>query len=403
MSLLLRNNGAMILLMLNMFLSMAAFGLVVPVMPQYINMLGLSGTTAGFLTAAFAVTQLLFSPFAGRFSDNYGRKKAIVLGMILLALSEAIFALASTAGWLFISRFLGGVGLAFVMPSVMAFAADVTTEQERAKGIGYVSAAMSTGFLIGPGIGGFLAEYGTRTPFYVAAIGAGVAAVFTWIILPEIRNKSNNVAVGATSTPNQGMVRMIIKSFKAPYLNALIVLLVLGFSLANYETVFGLYLDAKYSFGPKDIALIMMVGAIIGVIIQLGVLDILVKKIGELKVIYLSLIIAGISIIALLMANSYWLLILVTIFVFGACDLLRPAASTYLSKQAGDNQGYVAGLNSSYNSIGTILGSSFAGILFDINISLPYLAAGGTLLVCYFSLFLVDKTREKKNTKIVKH
>lgn len=393
----LRYKGAMILLMINIFLAMAAFGLVVPVMPEFINMMGINGTTAGFLTAAFAVTQLLFSPVAGIYSDKNGRKKAIVFGMFILALAEAIFAISSSTIWLFLSRLLGGVGIAFVMPSVLAFAADITTEDERAKGIGLVSAAMSTGFLIGPGIGGFLAEYGTRIPFYIAAVGAGVAAIFTWVILPEInKDKKNNEFDNSSVPSNQGMLKVILQSLKAPYFPALIVLLVLGFALSKYETVFGLYLDAKHSFGPKDIALIMTIGAIVGVIIQLGVLDLLVKKIGELKVIYLSLLIAGLSIITVLLANSYWSLIVVTIFVFSAFDLLRPAASAYLSKQAGNDQGFVAGLNSSYNSIGTILGSSAAGILYDINIGLPYLVAGITLIVCYLILLL----RNKPNAKI---
>ncbi|WOD64843.1 MFS transporter (plasmid) [Niallia taxi] len=399
MTMLFKSKGAMILLMLNMFLAMAAFGLVVPVMPEYIKMLGLSGTIAGFLTAAFAVTQLFFSPFAGRFSDQYGRKKAIVFGMVVLAVSEAIFALGSSAIWLFISRFLGGLGIAFVAPAVMAFIADITTEQERAKGIGYISAAMSTGFLIGPGIGGFLAEYGTRVPFYAAAIGAGIAALITWLVLPEVNRVNNGDVKNGISTSNQGILRMIISSVKAPYFNALIVLLVLGFALSNFETVFGLYLDAKYNFNPKDIAVIMTIGAVVGVIIQLGILDLLVKKIGELKVIYLSLLVAGLSIMCIIIANSYWSLIFVTIIVFAACDLLRPAASSYLSKQAGTDQGYVAGLNSSYNSIGTILGSAAAGILYDVSIGLPYIIAGAILILCYFSLLVVDKYKPRARNK----
>ncbi|MCM3216662.1 MFS transporter [Niallia taxi] len=392
MSLLLRNRGSLLFLMLNMFLAMAAFGLVVPVMPEYIKMLSLSGTTAGFLTAAFAVTQLLCSPFAGIFSDRYGRKKAIVLGMFVLAISEGIFAIGSSAIWLFLSRLLGGIGIAFVMPAVMAFAADVTTDKERAKGIGYLSAAMSTGFIIGPGLGGFLAEYGTRVPFFVAAVGAGIAGLLTWLVLPELKKlDSKEVIVESKSTSFGSMLRMIVSSIKAPYFNALIVLLVLGIALSNFETVFGLFLDGKFNFNPKDIALLLTIGAIIGLIIQLVLLDILVNKIGELKVIYLSLIVAGLSIIAFVIAQNYLSLVLASIFTFGACDLLRPAASTYLSKQAGNDQGYVAGLNSSYNSIGTIIGSSTAGILFDFSMGLPYLFAGMILIVCYFILLYRDK------------
>lgn len=295
MALLLRNRGAMIFLMLNLFLAMAAFGLVVPVMPAYIDMLGLDGTTAGLLTAAFAVTQFLFSPYAGKLSDRGGRKKIIVIGMAILAISELIFAVSSNVAWLYISRLLGGIGIAFVSPAVMAYAADVTSEEERARGMSYIAAALSTGFIIGPGIGGFLAEYGTRVPFYVAAAGAGLSAVLTLLILPEIRGKVTEV----NKDDEVGMLKGLVQSVKAPYLSTLIVLLALGFALSNFETVFGLYLDDGYSYNASQIAVIITVGGIAGVVVQLGVMDYLVRKIGEYKVILYSLLVTALSIPAI--------------------------------------------------------------------------------------------------------
>ncbi|MCR8656535.1 MFS transporter [Paenibacillus endoradicis] len=396
MELLFRNKGAMILLMLNIFLSMAAFGLVVPVMPSFIAMLGLDGTTVGLLTAAFAVTQLIFSPFAGKLSDLLGRKKLIVVGLLILAASEAIFGLSNSVVWLYVSRLLGGIGVAMVMPAVMAFTSDITTEDERAKGMGLVSAAMSTGFIIGPGIGGFLAEYGTRVPFYTAAIAVAFAAILTLLVLPEPQRIKSTPA-SEPKTTKQSIAQQFISSMKAPYFLALIVLLVLGFALSNFETVFGLFLDVKHNSGPKDIALIMTVGAIAGVIIQIGLLDLLVKKVGEMKVIYLSLVVAGVGILGILFVKSFWLLLVVTIIIFAACDLLRPAAGTFLSKLAGEDQGYVAGLNSAYTSLGTILGSSLAGMLYDVNLVLPYIVAGFTLVGCYVILTLVQARSNSKS------
>lgn len=283
-----------------------------------------------------------------------------------------------------------------VMPAVMAFTSDITTENERAKGMGFVSAAMSTGFIIGPGIGGFLAEYGTRIPFYTAAIAITFAAILTFLVLPE-PERIKNTPASVPNTTKQSIAEQFISSMKAPYFLALIVLLVLGFALSNFETVFGLFLDVQHNSGPKDIALIMTVGAIAGVIIQIGVLDLLVKKMGEMKVIYLSLVVAGIGILSILFVKSFWLLLVVTIVIFAACDLLRPAAGTFLSKLAGEDQGYVAGLNSAYTSLGTILGSSLAGMLYDINLMLPYIVAGLTLVGCYVILSLVQAKSKSKN------
>jgi len=386
MSLIFKHNGSLALLMLNIFLAMAAFGLVVPIMPTLMKELNINGSIVGLLTAAFAVTQLLFSPFAGRLCDQIGRKKVIVSGLALLAFSEAIFAFSSSVYLLFFSRLLGGTGVALIYPGIMAFTADVTTENERAKGMGWISAAMSTGFIIGPGIGGFLAEYGVRMPFLIATIVISLSALLSLLILPEsseisgIRHTPKNVA--DQFAPTQSLWSQLASSRKAPYFFALLILLVLGFGLSSFETVISLYLDAKHGFGPKDIAMIMTVGAIAGVFIQIVLLDLLVNKLGEIKVMLLSLFIAGVFIIAMLFAHNYLLVMLVSVLIFAACDLLRPAASTYLSRSAGADQGYIAGLNSSFTSLGTIMGSAAAGFLYDLSLSLPLIVSGLTFVLC---------------------
>ncbi|MBB3131328.1 DHA1 family multidrug resistance protein-like MFS transporter [Paenibacillus rhizosphaerae] len=385
MNLLFRNNGALGLLMVNIFLAMAAYGLVVPVMPTLMRNLGLTGASVGYLTAAYAVTQLLFSPWGGRLGDTIGRKKIIVAGLALLAISEAIFGFSSSVYMLFLSRLLGGAGVALIFPGIMAFTADITTENERAKGIGYISAAMSTGFIIGPGLGGFLAEYGVRVPFYVAAALVGFVALLSMMVLPESMKKAHHIET-RLAMEREGLIRQIWQSRKAPYFATLIVLLVLGFGLSNFETVFGLYLDAKHQFGPNDIALVLTIGAVVGVVIQVGLLDVLVKRLGEMKVMYLSLALGGASIFIILFVHSYWAITIVTTLIFVFFDLIRPAASSLLSKAAGDRQGYVAGLNSTFTSLGTIIGSVASGILYDISLSLPYIAAGTTFLLCLVGL-----------------
>jgi len=385
MAILWKNNGALTLLMVNIFLAMAAYGLVVPVMPTLMKQLGLTGAAVGLLTAAFAFTQLLFSPMAGRLCDTVGRKKVIVVGLATLAVSEALFGFASSLYLLFVSRLLGGIGVALIFPGIMAFTADVTTEDERAQGMGFVSAAMSTGFIIGPGLGGFLAEYGVRVPFYTAAAVVALSAVLTWLVLPESLKMAHAGTVGPANgaAGTQSLIGQLIASRKAPYFFALLVLLVLGFGLSNFETVFGLYADAKHRFGPRDIALIMTIGAIVGVVIQIGLLDVLVKKFGELQVMYISLAAAGAALFLILFVHPYWAVLLVTTLIFAACDILRPAASTFLSKMAGSDQGYVAGLNSTFTSLGTIAGSMAAGVLYDWSLSFPYIAAAITFLGCF--------------------
>lgn len=153
------------LLLLNLFIAFLGIGLVIPVLPSIMNDLSISGTVVGYLTAAFALTQLIVSPFAGRAVDRFGRKIMIVLSLILFGLSEFLFGLGKTVEVLFFSRVLGGMSAAFNMPAVTAFIVDITNLDQRPKALGYMSAAINTGFIVGPGIGGFLANFGISVRF----------------------------------------------------------------------------------------------------------------------------------------------------------------------------------------------------------------------------------------------
>lgn len=384
MSLLLRNRAAILLLMLNIFLVFTGIGLVIPIMPTYMTELHISGKMVGLLVAAFSFTQLLFSPFAGRLSDSLGRKKTIVAGMILFALSEWLFGSVNSPVFLFAARMIGGLSAALMMPSVMAYAADVTTNEERAKGMGFINAAITTGFIIGPGIGGYLAEFGIRVPFYAAAIAAGASALITAFILPESLTAEKREQIKASATKQDNLFKQLMLSYKEPYFISLVIVLVTSFGLANYETVFGLFVDHKFGFTPKDIAFIITFGSISGAVVQVTIFGWILNRFGERRVISVCLLIAGLFVFMTLFVHTYFLIVVVTFIVFLSIDILRPAIGTQLSKMAQDQQGYVAGLNSAYTSLGNIAGPIVAGALFDVDINYPYVMAAIVLVLCFF-------------------
>lgn len=385
MSLLLRNRGAILLLMINIFLIFTGVGLVIPIMPTYMNELHINGSMVGLLVAAFSFSQLICSPIAGRLSDTWGRKKMIVSGMIIFAVSEWLFGIANDPTLLFAARMLGGIGAAFIMPAVMAYTADITSDEERGKGMGYINAAITTGFIIGPGIGGYIAEFGIRVPFYAAGIAAAIAAVITLLVLPESltaeKRKATIAEASLTKQPN--MFLQLIHSYRESYFLSLIIVFVMSFGLANYETVFGLFVDHKFGFTPKDIAFIITFGSIAGAVVQVSAFGWIVNTFGEKKVISWCLVFASLFVLLTLFVNQYWMILVVTFIVFLSIDILRPAISTQLSKIAHNQQGYVAGLNSAYSSLGNIAGPIVAGLLFDINIGFPYMAAAIVLFLCF--------------------
>ncbi|WP_121612816.1 MFS transporter [Mesobacillus foraminis] len=353
------------ILLLNLFIAFLGIGLVIPVTPAIMNELNLSGTVVGYMVASFAVTQLIVSPVAGRWADKYGRKIMIIIGLLFFSISEFLFGIGQTVEVLFLSRVLGGVSAAFIMPAVTAFIADITTVQTRPKALGYMSAAISTGFIIGPGIGGFLAEIHSRLPFFFAAGFALFAALLSLITLREPeRNPENGEQEGA----QKGVKRI----FAPMYFIAFMIILISAFGLAAFESLFALFVDHKFGFTAKDIAIMITGGAIVGAIVQVGFFDRLTNWLGEIRLIRHSLIFSTILVYLLTLVSSYAAILAVTILVFVGFDLMRPAVTTYLSKIAGNEQGFVGGMNSMFTSIGNVFGPVIGGMLFDIDLNYPF-------------------------------
>jgi MFS transporter, DHA1 family, multidrug resistance protein len=370
----------LIILLSNIFIVFLGIGLIIPVMPSFMNIMHLSGSIMGYLVAIFAVAQLLMSPVAGRFVDRYGRKKIIIIGLFLFGVSELIFGLGTNVSVLYLSRILGGMSAAFVMPGVSAYVADITSIRERPRAMGYLSAAISMGFIIGPGIGGFIAEYGIRVPFFVAAVIAFLACISSIFILKEPLTKEQLAEISA-NTKQTNFIGDLKRSLNPLYFIAFIIVFVLAFGLSAYETVFSLFSDHKFGFTPKDIAAIITISSIFGVVVQVFMFGKMIDILGEKKLIQLCLIIGAILAVASTVISSFLAILAVTCFIFLAFDLLRPALTTFLSKAGGKEQGFVAGMNSTYTSLGNIVGPMMAGILFDVNIHYPYLFAAVIMVI----------------------
>ncbi|MFJ7510360.1 MFS transporter [Peribacillus simplex] len=372
--------AVLIILLSNIFIAFLGIGLIIPVMPSFMNIMHLSGSTMGYLVAVFAVSQLVMSPFAGRWVDRYGRKKIIIIGLFLFGVSELIFGVGTNVSVFYLSRILGGISAAFIMPGVTAYVADITSVKERPKAMGYISAAISLGFIIGPGIGGFIAEYGIRLPFFLAAAIAFLACLSSIFILKEPLTKEQLAKVSA-NTKQTNFIGDLKRSLNPLYFIAFIIVFVLAFGLSAYETVFSLFSDHKFGFTPKDIAIIITISSIFGVVVQVFMFGKLVDVLGEKKLIQLCLIVGAIFAVASTMISSFLAVLVVTCFIFLAFDLLRPALTTFLSKAAGKEQGFVAGMNSTYTSLGNIAGPSMGGLLFDVNINYPYLFAAVIIVI----------------------
>ncbi|MCK1975795.1 MFS transporter [Jeotgalicoccus huakuii] len=360
----------------SIFLVFLGISLVIPVLPSIMNELNISGAGVGYLTAAFAMTQLIFSPFTGRAADKFGRKIIIVIGMVIFAFSELLFGLGTTIEVLFISRILGGLAGAFIMPAVTAFIVDLTTDQNRARALGYMTAALNFGFIIGPGVGGILAEVSTRLPFFVAAVLGIISAVSAISLLTEPRRKTE-VAAEKTEVKASNFRTILTPVFFIAFL----VIFVSTFGMSAFESFFSLYFDRKLGFTPFDIAVAITGGALIGAIAQIIFFEPLVRKFGELNIIRASIIYSAFLVFIITFMESYWAIMAIAFIIFVGFDLIRPAATTFLSHIAGDNQGFAGGMNSFFTSLANVVGPIIGGILFDINLDLPYYFSAIVLVI----------------------
>ncbi len=387
-----------IILMINMFIAVGSFGIIIPILPAYLQSINQGGTAAGLMIAIFAGAQLIFSPIAGKWSDQYGRRKMIIYGLAGLTLSMFIFYAVNSIWLLYASRVIGGVGAALLIPAIFAYVADITTMEQRAKGNSLVSAAMSLGIVIGPGIGGFLADFGLKIPFLVSALVSLVAVLFSMMLL-ENSETEEATAARAAIQDNESMVSKLARSVKMPYFIPLVITLVMSFGLMAYESVLGLFLDKQYGATPQQIALMVTATGIVSVIVQLFLVDRIVRTFGEVAVLNIFIGVAALGFLLSLFTRSYSLFFVISLIIFLATSILRPVLNTLISKMAGNEQGFAMGMNNAYMSIGNVLGPTLAGVLFDVQIMYPFVL-GLVLLLVTLGITIVWQKRTLKHSAL---
>lgn len=383
------NNFALYILMFNMFIAMSGIGLIIPIMPEYLGTFGVAGQVLGFLVAIFSLAQFIFAPIAGDLSDKHGPKNLIIVGLIIFGLSQLVFGLSNELWMLFVARFFTGLGAAFLVPPMMAFVANITTFEERGRGMGLLGASMSLGFMIGPAIGGFLSKISLEFPFYFATAAALTAAVVSFFALPNPPPRATSEAQKKRKREN--LFQQLKRSTSTPYFVMFIVMFVFSFGLANFQSTISLYVDQKYGYTPSQIAVIITIGGFVGVIAQTFFINPLFKRFGEMRVILVNLIFAAFGMIGILFVDSFSMILFVSMIFFTATSLLRPAVNTLVSKLAGDEQGFAAGMITAYMSLGNMIGPALAGIMFDINITYPYIMGTFLLLLCFVIAFFWSK------------
>ena len=364
------NSRNVAILFFTLVVVMLGFGIVIPIFPYYIVEFNAGGRELGLLMAVFAVMQFIFAPIWGQISDRVGRKPLLLLGVTGNALSLLLFGLSTQLWMLFVARALGGLLSSATLPTAMAFIGDSTSEENRGGGMGVMGAAMGVGMVIGPGLGGWLAEYSLSLPFFVAAGLSTLALILIFLILPEsLPESERSVAVGKLKGPQVGK---LWQALLGPIGFLLFMAFLVSFALTNFEGIFGLYALERYGYTAQRVGTILMLVGLISAVVQGGLTGPLTKRFGEAAVIKVSLLGSAIGFGLMLTANTFTGVMLTVGFFVLSNTMLRPAVSSLTSRRAEGGQGVAMGLNSAFMSLGRMVGPVWAGFIFDIDISYPY-------------------------------
>ena len=371
-----------------MFLVMVGFGIIIPVLPFYAEDIGANPTQLGFLMGVYSLMQLLFAPMWGRISDQVGRKPVIMIGILGLSLSFFLMGVSSSLWMLFVARIIGGILSSANMPTVMAYVADITSPEDRGKGMGVVGAATGLGFVFGPAIGGVFSKINLTMPFYIAGVTSLITFFLVWFLLKESLAKETR---GQTNKKKTSLLAELMGSQSILFYLQLFISL----SLSGLEATFAYFAAEKAGIGTIGLGYIFMIMGLASAIVQGGLVGRMTKKFGEGSVIQMGIIISALGFgLILLVSNFTTAAIYLTIFGIGN-GVIRPSISALLTKSSNAGHGSTTGLLSSFDSLGRIIGPPLGGWLFSITLNLPYIS-GIALSVIAYVLYLVYTAQSKK-------
>ncbi len=377
------NKKQLLTIFLIIFIDLLGFGLIIPIVPFYLQDFiddpRRIGETIALLITAAAAMQFIFNPIWGRLSDRTGRRPILLLSMAGMAISHLFFALAPNVPLLFLSRIMTGM-FAATVPTAMAYISDVTSEEERAKGMGLVGAAFGLGFILGPAAGGLLADVGGfRLPLFGASALSLVALILAFFTLHETVDTSNP----AQRDYRRFNVANLLRAFKHPTLGILfLIFFIVNLAFSNLETVFALYIDKVFNYTTKEAGYFFAMIGVISATVQGVFIGRFSKKFGEKRLITGSLLILGVSFILLPLWNVVALFTIFMAFIAFSLGLHNPSVTSLISKNATkDEQGGVLGINQSFSSLGRIIGPLWAGFFFDrFGEGIPFITAGVLIL-----------------------
>jgi multidrug resistance protein len=374
----------MLVLMAVAFVDMIGLMIVVPMLPLYANRMHASPTVIGFLVAAFPVAQLTASPVWGRLSDRTGRRPVLLVGLTASMFAYAIFGFAGTLWLLFLSRFVQGLG-GGTTGVAQAYVADIMEPHERAKGLGWLSAATSLGVIIGPALGSFARRAGPAAPGLVAAALCAVNIAFAWRWLPESRVASVQPA-GNVVPPLRSVSAALREVLAHPLRPLALTIIVYAVAMLAYNAtppIFALYLFQRFGITEETIGYFFLIFGFVGVVMRFFVVGWVNDRLGELRTMRIGAVLYGTGYLLLPLARSVPMFLLFQTLLPLGTALLFPANSALVSHNTERHEfGLMLGVQQALRGVSSVFAPIVAGFAYQVyGPRVPFFGAAGVIAI----------------------
>ena len=387
-----KKKASLSVIFLTVFIDLMGFGILIPILPTFATKeLGVSDFGIGLVIGIYSLTQFILNPILGKVSDKIGRRPIILATLLITASSYIMFSFATSFIYLLLSRMLAGLGGSNIGVA-QAYIADITSDEERSKGMGLIGAAFGLGFVFGPMIGGFLSEYSYMYAGFGSAGFSLIAFLFALIALPEsnIERKSDS--------------RISYKIFDIPYIKEvlskptlgllIILFFLIVFSMANIYGTFAILGFKVYGFTDRETGYLLGMNGIIGALMQGGLIRFLSRKFKEKNLILWGTLTMSVGLGMLPYGGSFWGVAAVIMILGVGTGLLQPVILSLVSKFSPEKQqGAVLGLNQSFASMARVLGPVWGGFSYEIlGYQFPFLTGAFFTFVTFFIVIIMLRT-----------
>ncbi len=368
------------------FIDLLGFGLILPLLPYIAEKFQANPFQIGLLAAAYSFFQFISAPIMGRLSDRFGRKKLLIISQLGTVAGFLLLGVANTLPFIFLSRIIDGITGGNISIA-QAYIADITTPENRAKGMGMIGAAFGLGFIFGPALGGFLSQWGFAVPAYFAAGIAAIAAISTWMFLEETVDVKNVVIKQRAKFSLDALK----KAFSTPVLGLMIgIFFLINLAFSGMQGTFALWTQSTFGWGPKETGYLFAYIGVMSVIIQLQILPRAVKAFGEKAVFKASLPLLALGLLGIPLSVHWGFLLIANGLLVMGNSLANPTIQSIATENVEKSEyGGTLGFLQSSASLGRILGPLMAGELFSvISKDAPYIFSG---IIMIIALLIVQK------------